>query len=708
MGSGAFLVAACRYLADRLVEAWEAEGRPEALLAARHRGQSRLAADAEVEQVSLEARRLVAEHCLYGVDVNPLAVEMAKLSLWLVTMDRERPFGFLDDRLVAGDSLLGLASLEQVTTLHAHPDGGPLSLDTALWEDALAQAADLRRRITAQPVVSARDVAFKASLLAQARTLTADLEVVADAVTGVGLHAASLPAKKAEASFAGLSWTVSTAGPDYATALADQIGLVQAGRPAGVVPRTPLHWPLAFPEVFADAEVTGFDAIIGNPPFFGGQKITGAMGTDYAAWLQRWEGRGVRGSADLAARFVLRAERLLSSRGQLGYIATNTLVQGDTLQVGLAEATRRGMELRRGRPSHAWPSASAKLEIVDVWASRAPVAVEGLRWLAGEEVPAIGPDLEPVGRVSGRPQRLPENDGLAFIGSYVLGLGFTMSEEQASGLIESDPRNAEVLQPYVIGQDLNQRPDCSASRWIVNFRDWSLERAKEYPDALEIVERLVKPERDRNNRANYRDYWWRYGENRPGLERAMADLDHVLALTRVSSVVLPVRVPAGPVFSEQAVIFAVDGFASLAVLSSAAHTAWVVRYTSTHETRIRYAPSDVFLTLPRPQPTPGLHRLGERLDVERRTLMLGRSWGLTTTYNHVHDPADRDSEVVALRDLHAEIDAAVMDAYGWDLDLEIGHHPTKIGTRWTVSRRARFELLDLLLEENHRRAGFSP
>ncbi len=93
MGSGAFLVAACRYLADRLVEAWEAEGRPEALLAARHRTQARLSADAEVEQVALEARRLVAEHCLYGVDINPLAVEMAKLSLWLVTMDRERPFG---------------------------------------------------------------------------------------------------------------------------------------------------------------------------------------------------------------------------------------------------------------------------------------------------------------------------------------------------------------------------------------------------------------------------------------------------------------------------------------------------------------------------------------------------------------------------------------------------------------------------------------
>jgi hypothetical protein len=711
MGSGAFLVAACRYLADRLVEAWEAEGRPDALLASRHRASGRVAADAEVEQVALEARRMVAEHCLYGVDVNPLAVEMAKLSLWLITMDRERPFGFLDDRLVTGDSLLGLASLSQLTTLHAHPDGGEYSLDTAMWEKSLGVAADLRRQITAHPVVNARDVAHKASLLRQARALTENLVVVADAVTGVGLRAASLSGRRAGDAFRALSWRVSTAGDDLCEALADDVAAVQAGRPAGVTPRVPLHWPVVFPEVFADSPMPGFDAIIGNPPFLGGKKISGAMGDDYLAWLARWDGRGVRGNADLAARFVLRAERLLSDRGQLGYIATNTLVQGDTLEVGLAEAARRGLAIRRGAPSHPWPSASANLEIVDVWASRAPVAADGLRVLGGEEVPAIGADLEPVGRVKGRPQRLPENDGIAFIGSYVLGLGFTMTKEQAQALITRDPRNAEALQPYVVGQDLNSRPDCSASRWIVNFREWALERAKGYPDLLAILDRDVRPERQRKDAAKYPRMvheWWKFFQNRPGLERAVTNLEHALALSLVSSVVMPVRVPTGPVFAHKCAVFALDDFAGLAVLSSSAHTTWVVRYSSTLETRINYSPSDVFLTLPRPEPTPDLYRLGERLDTERRALMLGRSWGLTTTYNHVHDPAVRDPEVVALRDLHAEIDAAVMAAYGWDLDLEIGHHPTKIGTRWTVSRRARFELLDLLLEENHRRAGLLP
>ena len=705
MGSGAFLVAACRYLADRLIDAWQEEGRPDAVLTARHSRQGRFSADAEVEQLALDARRRVADRCLYGVDINPLAVEMAKLSLWLVTMDRERPFGFLDDRFVAGDSLLGVTNLAQLEHLHLAPTAAA-TFDTVLREDELRQAADLRRRIVAHTVTTGRDVTTKLGLLAKARRSTSQIEAVADALVGVGLRAGELrSASKIDIAFATLAMRVETTAPNWVDGLREQTAAIQIGRPDGVVPRDPLHWPIAFPEVFADTRSPGFDAIIGNPPFLGGQRITGSLGTNYAAALQRWDGNSVKGSADLAARFVLRAERLLNDQGQLGYITTNTLVQGDTLQVGLAQIAERGMTIRRATPSHPWPSSSASLEIVDVWASRAPVAKHGLRILAGEQVPAIGTDLEPVGRIAGRPQRLPENDDLAFIGSYVLGLGFTMPEEQARDLIARDPRNADVLAPYVIGQDLNQRPDSSASRWIINFKDWPLERAETYPDVIEIVRRLVKPGRDQIPETRTRENWWLYTRARDELYRKIADLDHVLALSRVGNAIVPVRVSTGVVFSEATVVFPFDDFASFAILSSSIHTTWATRYTSTMRTDIRYAPSDVFLTLPRPNPTPELHGLGQKLDAERRSLMLGRGWGLTTTYNHVHDPSDRDPVVVEIREIHSEIDSSVMASYGWDINLEIGHHPTKIGTRWTVSQRARFELLDLLLEENHRRAG---
>jgi hypothetical protein len=704
MGSGAFLVAACRYLADRLIEAWLDEGDAEALTADLHRATGRIGVDAEVDLLQLRARRAITEHCLYGVDINPLAVEMAKLSLWLVTMDRERPFGFLDDRLAAGDSLLGLVSVEQLENLHVDVKEGRRlhqnSLDFAEgWRSKLEEAADLRRQITNAPTATIRDIEYKARKLAQAGKLSAEISPVADAITAAGLAYAKLKGKKLDTEFLRLYFKVVNEEP-----LDEYIGRgLQEPRPEGTVGRSPVHWPLVFPEIFADVVSPGFDAIIGNPPFLGGQKISGTAGDDYLSWLQRWDGNDVKGSADLAARFVLRADRLMSKRGQLGYVATNTLVEGSTLRVGIEQIR---LTIRVGRSQHPWPTSSAGLNVVEVWATKTRLPVLAACWLDGEEVPGISADLQPYGRVKGHPKRLSENGQLTFQGSNVVGNGFALTFSEREELVGLNPRSTEIIMPYISGKDLNQRPDCSAGRWIINFHDWALEEAASHPECLDVVRKRVKPLRDRNNRSNYRDFWWRYGETRPGLYKTISTLEHILAIARVSDSIMPVRIPSGPIFSEQIVIFAVNNFAGQAILSSAVHSIWTIRYTSTigAGAGTRYAPQDVFLTLPRPQPTPELEALGRQLHETRRELMLSRSWGLTKTYNRVHDPDNHEPAIVELRDIHVAIDEAVMRAYRWeDLDLKIGHHPTKIGIRWTVSKEARFELLDRLLEENHRR-----
>jgi len=231
-----------------------------------------------------------------------------------------------------------------------------------------------------------------------------------------------------------------------------------------------------------------------------------------------------------------------------------------------------------------------------------------------------------------------------------------------------------------------------------------LEQAGEFPDCLEIVQRLVKPERERKKAADYRKFWWRYGRRGTALYKKIEGFDNVLAISLVGNAIMPVRVPNGQVFSHMTAIFALEDFASLATLCSNINSTWILRYTSTLETRIRFSPSDQFLTLPRPHFTLELEVLGRQLDSTRRELMLSRGWGLTKTYNRVHSPDIHEPAIQELRDIHVAIDEAVMRAYGWDdLDLKIGHHPTKIGIRWTVSKEARFELLDRLLEENHRR-----
>ncbi|MEZ4364655.1 MAG: type IIL restriction-modification enzyme MmeI, partial [Kofleriaceae bacterium] len=125
MGSGAFLVQACRFLSARLVEAWaieEGAGRVVDLTGQVHEPRTSVETmPPGVEMRAENARRIVAERCLYGVDLNPLAVELAKLSLWLVTLSKGRPFGFLDHNLRRGDSLLGISRLEQLTELSLDP-----------------------------------------------------------------------------------------------------------------------------------------------------------------------------------------------------------------------------------------------------------------------------------------------------------------------------------------------------------------------------------------------------------------------------------------------------------------------------------------------------------------------------------------------------------------------------------------------------------
>lgn len=110
--------------------------------------------------------------------------------------------------------------------------------------------------------------------------------------------------------------------------------MMNLGNPVGQKPRKPFHWLLEFPEVFLRQDA-GFSAIVGNPPFQGGQKITGAVGTDYRNYLVDYLANGQRGSADLCAYFFLNAANLLQPAGRFGLVATNTIAQGDTREVGL-------------------------------------------------------------------------------------------------------------------------------------------------------------------------------------------------------------------------------------------------------------------------------------------------------------------------------------------------------------------------------------
>ncbi|MDQ1215813.1 type IIL restriction-modification enzyme MmeI [Microbacterium arborescens] len=398
----------------------------------------------------------------------------------------------------------------------------------------------------------------------------------------------------------------------------------------------------------------------------------------------------------------------MQAKGTLGLIATNTVAQGDTREVGLDAMVADGFTITRAIQSRPWPAASANLEYAAVWGTVGRVPDDLPRIADDIPVARISTLLEPTGRVTGMPTRLTENAGIAFIGCNVNGKGFEVPPSIAQEMIGEDVQNSEVLRPFLGGEDVNQVPDLCAPMWVVDFYPRELDEARIYSAPIAWLEKNVRPHREGlKNKPKLGERWWRYERDAVAMRAATKSLREVLVIALVSKTVMTVRVPTGQVFSHALAVFATADYGDQAVLSSSLHQLWAITYGSTLETRVRYAPSDVFETFPLPTSTGRLSAAGRELDVARREVMLRRNLGLTKLYNLVDDEAvANDPDVERLRQIHVEIDEAATEAYGWgDLHLDHGFHIFRQVKRWSVGGTARVALLDRLLLENQRRAS---
>lgn len=729
MGSGAFLVQACRWLSDRLVEAWsltedtgnqvDSEGRiVEGDTAA---GFDPLSQD--VEERAIVARRLVAERCLYGVDKNPLAVELAKLSLWLTTMSKGRPFGFLDHNLRSGDSLLGIYDIRQLTELSMAPKGSKqLRLFGRSIQAAVEKAIELRTRLRSIPIRDIGDVDAMAALDAESRQALLLPQAVADAFVGIILAEARATERAdrlqalealADAAANGTEAAVDRLRRDAMTDL-------RIDAPDGLA-RDPFHWPLQFPEVFGDQR-NGFDAFIGNPPFLGGQKITGAMGTAFREFLVEHIAGGMRGSADFVAYFFLRTFSLLAKDGIFGLIAVNTIAEGDTRQVGIEKILKQGATIISAYPNEPWPG-TASVVTSRVHAVRGDW--RGPRTLHGREVDYISAFLTPHQEWS--PTRLKANAGLAYQGSIILGMGFVLNDEEASAICSHDAKSKEVIFPYLDGEDISSSPTQSASRSVISFWDWPQSEAQAYGAAFGRVEKLVKPGREKNKRKERREKWWLFAERASALYHSIGRGEHfvkhpkwwnpdiarpkmVIASARVSKYFIPFYTKNNAVFHEKVVVFTRYDKSFWAYLFSNLVEAWVRSRSSTLGYGINFSPSDAIETLPIPS------QLSERLtEIAENSIALfdhvfaTHNIGLTEAMNIFHDRNSNLEEIERLRTLRADADREIIECYGWnDLSLnhsfyEVPYLPENDRVRYTISEAARAEVLRRLSDLNKRR-----
>ena len=737
MGSGAFLVEACRQLADALVEAWRA-----------HDAVPKIPAD---ENEIVYARRLIAQRCLYGVDRNPVAVDLAKLSLWLITLAKDHPLTFLDHALRHGDSLVGL-SRRQIEAFHWKGDAPQLQtgFEVMRIREHLAEITALRERIRA----AGEEVSDEERRLwwRDAREELDAAGVFGDLVLAAFFEKAK--PKEREALRTQLADAVVRGETHrYRSWLAE----LRDAEP----PLAPFHWEIEFPEAF-ERDNPGFDAIVGNPPFAGKNTVAAANVAGYPDWLKQVHA-GSHGNADQVAHFFRRAFDLVRRNGAFGLIATNTIAQGDTRSTGLRWICTHGGEIYRARRRVRWPGlAAVVVSVLHVY--KGPFTC--VRRLDDAVTDRITAFLFHRGGHDD-PARLEENAGKSFQGSIVLGMGFTFDDTDKKGvatplaemrrLIEENPRNREAIFPYIGGEEVNTSPTHAHHRYVINFRDWPLRReeldepwmgadddqrrewlrrgivpldypdpvAADWPELLAIVEARVKPQRavlPPKNSINREaaKHWWRFLAYRFGLHAAIADLERLLVISRYGQHAAFTFLPARAVHSDSLIIFPFSDSAAFCMLQSRPHEIWVRSFGSSMKDDLRYTPSDCLETFPFPtewETCADLETAGETYYAFRADLMVRNSEGLTKTYNRFHDPHENDPDIVKLRDLHAAMERAVLDAYGWCdiptdceflLDYEIDEEEwgvRKKPYRYRWPDEVRDDVLARLLELNTKRAA---
>lgn len=707
MGSGAFLVQACRWLAERLVEAWsraEATG-----MVVSVDGEASDVAYAkeplprDIEARTVIARRLIAERCLYGVDLNPLAVELAKLSIWLVTLAKGRPFGFLDHNLRCGDSLLGIHRLDQLTELTMTPGRkGQQRLFGQNIERAVHEAIELRQRLREMPIRDIRDVKTMAQLDADARRKLEIPEHIADAFIGEvfaaggrtaaldnGLSSLAIQADQA----------VSGDRDAIETVIQHAKSNLSVGLPANKVSRRPFHWPLEFPEVFS-RDGRGFDAVVGNPPFLGNRLWKSSMG-EKLQWQCQMVLGASPGKIDLCVVFHRRAVDLLRTNGCYGLLATSNIAEGSAVTVGLGVIVQFG-DITFARKAVPWPGTAA-VDIAIVCFFKG--AWLGKRNADGLDCPRIGSRLEPERSEIWQPKEL-SGEIFSFEGvNNSKGLALVVTEDSPwfdCLRNESD----SLLRPYITGDDITSSALTHIGRWALDIGDRSLEEvSRRWPIAHRFLIEVVEPTRTSAALKSYKgliNRWWQFWNHRADLMRRLRKRAEFVAFSKVTKYPICMPAPADWIYTNQVLLVEMSRADLYAICLSSFFRIWLEAFSGGKlEGRLRLSISESVTKFPLPishTSASGVSAANKFKDLAI-TLSAKSGHGLTEVMNAINTPSLSDPVIAELRSLSRIIDTEVAAAYGW-ADLAITYDFREFGGgsandpwRWALSNETSTEIL---------------
>lgn len=816
-GSGHILLSAARRIALELARVRTGEDQPSPL-------SNRM------------ALRDVIKNCIYGVDKNPLAVELCKVALWLESHSPGEPLGFLDHHIKCGDSIVGMAHREELE--QGIPDE---AFKTLPGDEKEVASALLKKNKSERKLRDREDSGVQL-------TMTASMEITVQEAMAVYRTLSQLPERTPEEirtkeksyrkflDSKGYTWLKAMADTqvaqffipktqankpylitdaDFRTILRGYAGWQnqQTAMAKSVAQEKRLfHWFLEFPEVFAaskhsergeGSQKCGFDCILGNPPFLGDRRLKEAFGEAFLEWIRFYFTEGA--TVDLVVYFFLRINSLLNSKGFQSLISTNTVAQGKARELGLERILAKGSSINFVNQNIRWPGkASVEVSLVSIYKK----SFKGFKLLNGHKTEFISSFFDDQ-HSNDIPYKLSSNLDKSFQGSLVLGTGFILDYKEANKLLDLNKSYDKVIKKYLNGDPLLSNPKQVPDRYVIDFKNMPLKRpttdlweslnidekeyylkngifsepsyngdvAYDFPDCIKIIEDRVKPERtrlkkDANGNEISNEYqlryplpirWWRFCETRPKLYNRIRDEKKVLLSCRVSYYVNSIFISNEYVYDVTTNIVTRYTYHEFAFLQSSLHEYWAWKYGSTMRFAIRYTNGDCIDTFPilenlNKENEQQLETIGKAYHDHRGQLMLLIQLGLTKTYNAFHSPAikphittlilqGKDNKtiekhygkdiwnlwnhlqktagtcsieeaiagIIRLRELHVEMDNAVLEAYGWDTDSENGpaiqlrhdfyevdYLPENDRIRFTIHPDARREVLKRLLELNHK------
>ena len=434
--------------------------------------------------------------------------------------------------------------------------------------------------------------------------------------------------------------------------------------------------------------------VVSNPPFLGDKRMKAVLGDGYASTLRRtW--KDMPESADLVMYWWNKAALEIREKNLQGFglITTNSLTQSFNRKV-VEPHLKSNLNISFAIPDHPW------VDSVDGAAVRVAMTActeqsiqntgrlieiineisdsDGEAQITTEETKGkISPGLS-IGVNTGDCSRLSSNYGLACPGVQLSGQGFIVPAEEKEGF--SDATQERLIKKYLIGRDITQS---FKEKFVFDtFGLSETELSKNFPDAYQWLLERVKPERVQNPRKTYAENWWLHAEQRVKLRPALQSIPRYIATCRTSKHRAFLFLSSDCLPETGIVFIALEDAFYLGVMSSHIHVMWSLKTGALLEDRPKYNHSDCFEKFPFPDPTPEqkqkIRDLGERLDAHRKKVQADHpDITITGMYNLLEklragesftdqDRAYNDRALVStLKQIHDELDVAVLEAYGW-------------------------------------------